>query len=164
MTAFEIKRLTTDDWRDYRDVRLAALADAPWAFGGTLEREQRFSERDFRSRLETRAMFAARNQDQLVGLIGGLQLEDDGALLLISMWVHPEVRGQGVGDLLVRAVLDWAQDHAYREVRLWVAEGNAPAERLYARNEFARTGKSQPARSEDPSRHEFEMICRLLGP
>jgi GNAT superfamily N-acetyltransferase len=161
MTAFEIERLTSDDWRDYRDVRLAALADAPWAFGGTLEREQRFSERDFRSRLEDRAMFVARHQDRVIGLIGGLQLENEDAILLISMWVHPEFRGQGAGDLLVRAVLDWAQAHASPEVRLWVSEGNSPAERLYARNGFVRTGEWQPVHPDDPSRREFAMVCTL---
>jgi GNAT superfamily N-acetyltransferase len=156
---FDIVRLTPDDWRVYREVRQAALADAPWAFGGTLEREQAFVESDYRTRLQGRASFAARVGERYVGLVGGLFQETDGAALLISMWVAPSARGQGVGDALVKAVLKWAREIGCEQVRLWVTEGNEPAERLYARNGFVPTGEKQAIRPGEWDRLEIAMVC-----
>jgi GNAT superfamily N-acetyltransferase len=158
----EIVRLTVDDWPAYRELRLQALADAPWAFGSTLAREKAFSEEDFRVRLSQRAQWAAKVDGSFVGTVGGMLIDEGDGPHLISMWVHPDGRGQGIGGLLVRAVLDWARDSGHERVRLWVTEGNKPAERLYAKNGFVRTGESQLARADDPSRLEVAMVCVLV--
>jgi len=43
-------------------------------------------------------------------------------------------------------------------VSLWVSEGNEPAEILYARHGFARSGRTQPIDEDNAGRGlEFEM-------
>lgn len=75
------------------------------------------------------------------------------------MWVDPRWRRQGVGEQLVNAVLEWARRAAYDEVRLWVAEGNQDAERLYARCGFTRTNAVQPVRpGESPLEYEMKRV------
>lgn len=155
MTTLSVRPLSAEDWALYRTVRLAALADAPEAFGSTCEAERAFTEDRWRERLARRNQFVAQAGDRTCGLIGIVPVEA-GRAELVSMWVRPDGRGRGVGDLLVRAALQWARDHGCPRVELWVAQENDRAERLYARHGFQRTGRVQPVRPGEP-RREFAM-------
>jgi GNAT superfamily N-acetyltransferase len=76
------------------------------------------------------------------------------------MWVDPRFRRQGVGDLLVKTVLEWARSNGYGDVLLWVVEGNVEAEKLYERNAFVRTGQVSLVRAGE-DRIEYEMGRKL---
>jgi len=152
-----IRRWSADDWAACRDLRLAALADAPLAFASTLQREQEFTEAQWRAGLGRRAQFAAYLAERPVGGAAGVRWDDPATADLVAMWVRPQARGKGVADLLVRAVVDWADGQGHAKVRLWVSEGNEPAVRLYLRHGFARTGEVQPHPNEPASR-EFAMV------
>ncbi len=154
-----VRRLGPDDWARFREIRLQALAEAPAAFSSTLAEALQLDEAAWRARLATRAQFLATVSSEAVGTAGGV-VTDSGPEL-ISMWVDPQVRGSGVGDQLVRAVLEWAMHAEYESVLLWVASGNEAAERLYARHGFRRTGASQPMTEGRPERCEIAMRCDL---
>jgi ribosomal protein S18 acetylase RimI-like enzyme len=152
-----IERLGPDAWEVYRDLRLASLRDAPHAFGSRFELERERSETEWRGRLAARTQFVAMDGAEPIGTVG-CRPEPGGELELVSMWVAPRARRSGVADRLVEAVLDEASSRGDATVVLWVSEGNAPAERLYARHGFARTGRTQPVDDADPGRgREFEM-------
>lgn len=53
-----------------------------------------------------------------------------------GMGVLPERRGAGIGELLVRRLVETARDHGVRRVRLEVLEQNAPARAIYERVGF----------------------------
>jgi len=161
MTDVDLVRLTTADWAAYRELRLAALSDAPTAFGSTLARERSLTPEEWRERLRRRSTFAARVAHGHVGMAAGIEGEKPGHAELVGMWVHPGWRGRGVGDLLVEAVVEWAASGGHEAVTLWVSFGNDRAEALYARHGFVRTGATQPIRDEDPSRLELEMVRAL---
>ncbi|MGO8686537.1 MAG: GNAT family N-acetyltransferase [Candidatus Dormibacteria bacterium] len=161
MSGIGLVRLRVADWAAYRELRLAALADAPSAFGSTFERERALGRAEWQARIRRGGTFAARAAPDLVGTAAGIPGEAAGHAELVGMWVHPEWRGHGVGDLLVRAVIDWATAGRYRALDLWVSVGNDPAEVLYDRHGFVRTGATQPIREEDPTRLELEMVRPL---
>jgi ribosomal protein S18 acetylase RimI-like enzyme len=141
-------------------VRLAALRDAPHAFGSTFEAEVAFPEGRWRQRLSHRAQFIAVADGVAVGLVGGITPGAGTSAELVSMWVDPRCRRQGLGRHLVDAVLEWARKRGFEEVRLWVAEGNQDAQRLYSRCGFVSTKAVQLIRPGD-ERLEYEMACRL---
>ncbi len=155
-TMADVARLSEHEWEAYRDVRLAALSDAPAAFGSRLEVERARPESEWRARLERRSQFVVRDRGRTVGTVGCLDVE--GAVELVSMWVAPDARGSGVADRLVAVVLDVARERGHGTTVLWVSDGNRPAERLYERHGFARTGDMQPIDDDDPGRGmEFQM-------
>jgi len=157
-----IRRLAAADWAAFRAVRLAALWDAPEAFGSTASDAEQLDEAEWRRRVEGRAAFLAEVTGQPAGLAAGIAADHPGDAELTSMWVAPAWRGQGVGDRLVEAVLAWAAGERFATVRLWVAAGNARAERLYARHGFVSSGRQQPMGGARSGRLEFEMR-RVFG-
>ena len=151
----EIAQLAPGDWELFRTLRIAALSDAPAAFGSTLAETLALGEAAWRATLAARAQFVARDGDgAAVGTAGAYR--DGDAIKLVSMWVAPAARGRGIGAALVHRVLGHAHEVGCREVRLWVTGGNAVAERLYVRCGFVRTGTLQPIRPGEPAL-EVEM-------
>lgn len=155
-----VRLLTPADWAAFRSIRLRALADAPQAFGSTLEQARSRSDRDWSDLLTQRAQFVASVDGIDVGTAAGLDDPERPGAHLISMWVAEKARGTGISDRLVRSVVDWAVDAGHHKVWLEVAAGNAAAERLYLRHGFVRTGVQGTIAPDDP-RPEFEMLLNL---
>jgi GNAT superfamily N-acetyltransferase len=145
------------DWAILREIRLAALLDAPQAFGSTYQQEARFTEAQWRKRINDRSatFFAHLDEDAAPAGIAAVWVHD-GAADLVSMWVRPDARGRGVGEALVMAAAGWARARDHGTLFLWVTELNAPARRLYERCGFTPTGDRQPLPS-DPALAEIRM-------
>jgi ribosomal protein S18 acetylase RimI-like enzyme len=159
--SIEVQECVPDDWRAWSAVRLAALAEAPYAYGTALAQWDGADEQRWRARLTSVPFNAlAKLSGRPAGIASGVP-EDDGTITLISMWVAPFARGRGVGDRLVQSVVEWARELGEREVRLHVVENNAAAIALYLRNGFADAGRSANADIEGvPQR---EMIYRFVS-
>jgi GNAT superfamily N-acetyltransferase len=150
------------DWQVLRDIRLAALCEAPHAFASTYAREAAFTEADWRRRAASGATFLGYLPEaaaEPVGLAGGYVAEPEVAEL-VSMWVSPRARGRGAGEALIAAVAGWAATTEAVTLHLWVTESNKPARRLYERCGFVPTGERQPLPS-SPDLEEVAMARSL---
>jgi ribosomal protein S18 acetylase RimI-like enzyme len=159
-----VREITVDDWELLREVRLAALAEAPQAFASTHAGESALTEEQWRGRISERSVmfFARQDSDGSAPLgLAGVYIQDADANL-VSMWVRPSGRGLGVGEALVQAAASWAKEHDCPAMFLWVTESNAPAVRLYERCGFTPTGERQPLPS-DPTLPEIRMRRKLLA-
>jgi GNAT superfamily N-acetyltransferase len=158
-----VRETVAGDWQALRDIRLEALRDAPTAFGSTYEREAQRGEAHWHDRVSRGGTFLAYlpglGASEPAGLIGGYQ-EDPVTVELVSMYVRPRARGRAVGEALVAAVINWADQRNAATVHLWVTATNAPARALYERCGFALTGEHQPLPS-DPSLGEVAMSRTL---
>lgn len=158
----ELKELTSDDWQVWRALRLAALEEAPYAFGSQLADWVDAAEDRWRARLD---LPGGRNVVALldgtpVGMASGLPADEEGVVELVSMWIAPAGRGQGIGDRLMAQVEQWAREADAHTLQLSVADGNDNAHALYLRNGFADTdhlGDLMP----DGVRHEIVMRKKL---
>jgi RimJ/RimL family protein N-acetyltransferase len=156
----DLALITSDDWAEFRDARLAALEDSPYAFGGVLADEVLMGEAAWRKRLAGRAQFVARDGGKVVGTAGVFREGKNEACELVSMWIAPSHRKRGVGQQILERALAHAREIGCDEMRLLVAEDNPAAERLYARCGFTRTGISGLIRPGEP-RLEIEMARAL---
>ncbi|MFI5716394.1 GNAT family N-acetyltransferase [Nocardia sp. NPDC051750] len=155
-----IAPIEPDEWSIARTVRLDALAGSPpGTFSSSHSEALRWGEQQWREWAGRRhPFFVARADSGPVGSAGVIVTA--GGPELVSMWTAPAARGTGVSDRLVGAVIEWARTAGHRELRLWVLGGNRPAEQLYRRTGFVRTGAVQPCGEYDP-RPEYEMARAL---
>jgi GNAT superfamily N-acetyltransferase len=160
-----VRRLKRDETALLKALRLAALRDAPNAFGRTLaealtEPDSYWTEM-MRSVTEPgrHVMFVAEHDARPAGLVFGIR-KDEHVADLGGMWVAPEARVHGAGAALGRAVLAWAREEGFATVALWVTDGNDAARTLYDRLGFVATGAVAPLPS-NPSLSIVEMRMSL---
>jgi GNAT superfamily N-acetyltransferase len=166
MRQVEVRRLTEYDWQIWREVRLAALCDAPEAFYSTLAEEHAYDEAKWQDMAKPAwgVKVVAYADDAPVGAVGAyLSEEIESAVELYGMWVSPAARGTGVGAELVRDVIAWANEHGRTAVRLWVVEGNERARRLYARLGFTPVDEFWPHPRDRSVRYQL-MILNFREP
>lgn len=157
-------RVGPDQWRLHRAVRLAMLLDTPRAYGSTFAREVAFDDQVWLDRIRDAASWQALRQDLPLGSLTMYQVpgRPGDEATLTAMWVAAHVRGSGVADALVTALLDHARDLGLHRVTLDVADDNGRAAAFYERLGFVRTGRTGEL-PHVPGVGEFEMECVLGG-
>jgi predicted GNAT family acetyltransferase len=145
----ELRRLTPDDWADFRDIRLRSLADSPDAFGSSVEREQAFTEDDWRQRL-TGPVYVVDDPHPVA--VGGI-FDNNGIGQVWGMWTEPAHRGHGHA----RRILD-ALTPLHSRVQLHVNITNGDARTVYERYGFAGTGEIEPLRPGSEMRMELMVL------
>lgn len=161
-----IRAVVAADVEKLRELRLRALADAPHAFGSSLDVESAYAESEWRDLAEQSEagdelmIFVAVDGEAWVGMAAGRWYErDDGVAGLWGMWVDPSARGLGLGQRLVGAVHAWAAARGARVLRLGAVTGEGDPTGFYERLGFARTGETGTLRR-DPTR----AFCYMARP
>lgn len=144
-------------------MRLAALLDAPTAFGSTYAGERDHSPTVWQERLAAWSWFVATVSDAPAGLVACAPADGGpaGRWDIISVWVDPARRGHGLAARLMAAARERAVAGGATELALWVTDGNAAAIRLYESMGFAPTGNTQPLPS-NPELGETEWVLALV--
>ena len=156
--AFHVRHLEPIEGPALRQLRIAALQDAPDQFAETLECALARPEQEWVA-LATWA-YVAESEDVLVGLVFAYQDASDNAVGRVGgLWVAPDARRSGIGSALIEAALSWAKAAGKRRVRLW-AVPETPGERLYRQCHFVPTGKQKEFPADD-SRVVIEMEIEL---
>ena len=140
-----IRMFHPHEWPLYRDLRLAALRDAPDAFGSTLALEEPATDDDWLARLTHGVASAhehplvAELDEVAVGLCWArIDASDVDTARLHQVWVRPDARRHGVAQALLDAAIQWARQAGARTMALTVSA--EPAARMYRRAGFVDVG------------------------
>jgi GNAT superfamily N-acetyltransferase len=79
-------------------------------------------------------------------------------VMIGGMWVAPAYRRQGLGRILMEAVMTWAESQGAERLELGVVEGNVPAISLYERLGFKIVDRPMPPMPDDA--HHFLFMER----
>lgn len=171
LPGLQVQRAVPQDWRTYRDLRLAALLDSPRAFWTTYASAADLSEPAWRERLEWPVWIAyadtspdPQQPSVPVGLVALWRAPEapQGEILLVQMWVASWVRGRRAADALVRTAVATARADGWSRLLLDVAEENGRAITAYRRLGFLPTGRTA-VMPWDESVTEIEMALDLAS-
>lgn len=163
---FIVRRLRLSEGPVLRELRLAALAEAPWAFASTYAAEAAYEAEYWEALAERRAAgqgeatFVAEAAGRPIGIVSCYLAAEGPCVRLVSIWTAPEARRNGVATALIGAVTAWARERGAEEVKIWVTCANGPATALYRSLAFTPTGEYQPLPS-DPTKTEQRMRLAL---
>ena len=139
-----IRRLQPGEADLFKQLRLNALQDAPYAFPSTYEAAIQRSAESWREQAERtahgsdRATFIAFSDDQPVGMAALYRdeyKEDSGELL--QVWVSPEFRGTRVVWDLMDEIFQWASENGFHTIIAGVTKGNDRAQKFYTNYGFS---------------------------
>jgi ribosomal protein S18 acetylase RimI-like enzyme len=144
-----IRGTTEEDWETLKEIRLAALCDAPTAFGVRHATAAANSDSQWRERASGRGpgrFLLAFIDGVAVGLVGGVTSPTI-ELELIAMWVRPEYRGAAVAAGLVGAIKKRALEQGLERVVLAVSPSNERAAAFYRKQGFSFLPEWEPLAS-----------------
>jgi RimJ/RimL family protein N-acetyltransferase len=140
----QVRRILTGEADLFRQIRLKALQEAPYAFSSTYESAARRSTESWREQADgsaqgsDRATFIVFSEDVPVGITALYRLEgqaDAGEVL--QVWVAPEFRGKRVAWDLMDVVFRWAGENNFRRIIARVTKENPRALRFYSKYGFS---------------------------
>ncbi|WP_342115241.1 GNAT family N-acetyltransferase [Pseudoduganella sp. OTU4001] len=134
-----IRRTIESDWTALKELRLAALLDAPTAFGVTHASAAANPDDQWRDRAAARGpatyLLAFCSEGAPIGMVGGV-FSAAQEYNLIAMWVKPGQRGSGAAAALVEAMLAHAVEQGHQRVVLDVSPDNERAAAFYLKRGF----------------------------
>ena len=139
-----IRRLQPGEVDLFKQLRLKALQDAPYAFPSTYEVAMQRSAESWREQAERtatgsdRATFIAFSDDIPIGMAALYRDEhkgDSGELL--QVWVSPEFRGTRVVWDLMDEIFKWASENGFHTIIAGVTKGNDRALKFYTNYGFS---------------------------
>ena len=160
----DVRRLTAEDAKAFRAIRLEALNNHPEAFGASYEDEQGLALDCFADRLENNAVFGAFRDGELMGTAAFAALKSPKERhkgILWGMYLREPARGSGLAQALVERVIG----HARGEVELLhltVVTANERALRLYRGLGFETYGTEKKALKVGQDYYDEALLVRHL--
>jgi len=139
-----IRRIRIGEADLFKQIRLASLQDAPYAFSSNYDSALSRSAESWREQADStaqgidRATFIAFSDNVPIGIAALYRLEgqvDVGEVL--QVWVAPEHRGTSIALDLMNVIFKWAGENNFYRIIATVTDGNVEAVKFYAKYGFS---------------------------
>jgi GNAT superfamily N-acetyltransferase len=128
-----ISNAPSSRWEEYRELRLEALEQVPQAFLDDFEKDQTTPKDEWLRKLAN--MHFAEIDGKWVGMVGAYQEEKTKVrhiLNVVSVYVRPSYRGQGIGKALIEHVIALGKKNPeVKKLSLGVVTTQESAHELY---------------------------------
>lgn len=144
----DIRATTKDDWMLLKQVRLAALLDAPTAFGVSHQTAASYSRSQWEQRASSTGteFWLAFQNGRPVGMVGAA-VSESGRFNLIGMWVEPQARRSDIAKGLVDTVKARSIQRGFDGVFVDVSPENTRASNFYSKLGFVFLDEWEPLES-----------------
>lgn len=160
----KIKPMSPDQWRLYKEVRCAALAEAPYAFSSRLEDALKRSDEDW-ARITHQYVSDPRGitffafEAEIPCGMSACVIQDDEAEMF-AVWVDPAYRRKGVGRALIDYACTWSRSRGAELLKVGVFDDNPDALAFYRSAGFRDSGETKPELSTE-QRTVVLLVLRL---
>ena len=137
-----VRVLAEADTAAFQALRLRSLKEHPEAFGSSFEAEVNIPLEQFATFLSSpeRPWFGAFHVNRMVGIAGLMRSQGTKTrhrAMISGMYVAPEARGLGLGQMLMDALMTQARlTNGLEDVSLAVTVGNDAARHIYIKSGF----------------------------
>lgn len=140
----ECREIRPNDWKQYKEFRLAALKspDAR-AFGGSYEKEVVKTEEEWRSLFngsKPRFFYGCFDGEKIVSVAGAYFNQDNEEFIkewiLVGVYTNPEYRGKGLSSKIISVILTELISKGVKKVVLYVNTKQGQAIKLYEKLGF----------------------------
>lgn len=165
MVDIVVRALGTDEWQLYREVRLAALQNAPNAFVARFEDEASAGDDFWQERMIRAPRFVAEREGKPVGVVSLGQHDDDPETAeVFGLWTAQTARGAHAAWNLVAAADRKAAEDGSQVLYFWAGSDNAAAVGFASSFGFRPTSKRRPARRADSASQSDEDEVAMVLP
>ena len=139
----KIKRLLNHEVELFKDLRLSALKDSPFAFSASYEKSLTRNLESWKNQVKLSASgadkvtFIAFSGNKAIGRSSLYRHGDtvkSGELL--QVWVDPSYRGQGVASNILLTIIEWAKDNDFDRIIATIGFENREVIPFYKRYGF----------------------------
>ena len=160
--ALSIRWLSENDWQEFREIRLAALKEAPEAFNSSYAEESERDEAQWRTEMRRADRLLAERGGTVVGMMSlGEVADEPEAVDVFGLWVAPEARSTGVSWRLIEAAAERATEEGRSRMYYWVSTENGRAIAFATNFGFRPTGQRRSAQVADEEFGDQEVALVL---
>lgn len=164
--------LQPDEWEKYREIRIAALTQAPTAFGTSVKKIKSFPPKEWQDRLKKAAeekdmwIYFAQIGDEIIGMTGARRDSGEAShhvAMIFSVFVKESFRGKGYAKKLLTSILDkLANQPDIIKAKLHVVSTQKEAISLYKRCGFKLVGTLKKEFNRAGTLHDEYIMEKFL--
>ncbi|MEZ5690965.1 MAG: GNAT family N-acetyltransferase [Rickettsiales bacterium] len=159
-----IRKITIDDFEQWKKLRLEAVRQYPQSFGQSYSGVQKQDRKWCTDSLKNGDIFTYEQNGKMVAIAGIYSMKPENMrhrAVLFGMYVKPEFHKQGIASALINHIIDDIKP-SHKQLQLTVTTTNNPAIELYKKHGFVIYGTDPDALLVDGKYYdEYLMIKKL---